>query len=321
MRFQQRVFAYLFLLFWAGSALAAVVTGIITDLATGKPIAGATVMIQGTAVSTTSNADGRYVLDAGNHDLTVRHITAWQTGHVIGAALAQGGRADIALERLPPDDPDHAYHPAATCGGCHDDIHAQWQNTSMGRAMGEKLPQKLSFYLGETTAGRFDGLGFGWKFFAPMMGIAQGPHAMDLDHFIGTCSNCHARGVTWKKGVLEPHKSFDPDTGRISIDGAIKVFRMDRVADLPIEDGSEGITCDVCHSVEDVRIHRDSKGRISTVDVTRMEVIRRGDVKFGSFKDAVSPFHKTAYSPIFRKSEFCAMCHMERADDLEGIGV
>ncbi|MFN6962128.1 MAG: YgaP-like transmembrane domain, partial [Rhodocyclaceae bacterium] len=40
-----------------------------------------------------------------------------------------------------------------------------------------------------------------------------------------------------------------------------------------------------------------------------------------SFKDAVSPFHKTAYSPIFRKSEFCAMCHMERADDLEGIGV
>ncbi len=86
-------------------------------------------------------------------------------------------------------------------------------------------------------------------------------------------------------------------------------------------DGREGISCDVCHSVEDVRIRHDANGNVQTTDISKMEVIRRGDVKFGPFADAISPFHKTAYSAIFRKSEFCAMCHMERADDLEGVGV
>jgi hypothetical protein len=306
---------------YAGLAGAAVVSGSVTDASDQRPLAGATVMVQGTAASAPTAADGRYRLDAGGHELGVRQITAWKEGYVIGATMAKDSRADIRLERLPPDDPDYAFKPAATCGGCHTDIHAQWRNTSMGRAMGEKLPQKMSFYLGQTTEGKFDGLGFGWRFFAPMMGISQGMQAMNLDHFAGTCTNCHARGVTWKKGILEPHKAYDAETGRVFVDGALKVFRMDQVAALPVDDGSEGITCDVCHSVEDVRIHHDGKGRLRTVEIDRMEIIRRGDVKFGSFKDAVSPFHKTAYSPIFRKSEFCAMCHMERADDLEGVRV
>lgn len=96
---------------------------------------------------------------------------------------------------------------------------------------------------------------------------------------------------------------------------------MDEVHNLSIADGREGITCDVCHSVSDVRINYDAKGNYKTTDIERMEVIRRGDVKFGPFKDAFSPYHRTAYSPVFKKSEFCAMCHMERADDLERVGV
>ena len=306
---------------FVGAAFAATVTGNVSDQTTGRGVSGATVMVQGTSATAQSGADGRYTLEAGSHDLTTRQITAWKESYVIGSAMAKGGRADIMLDHLPPDNPNYAFQPASTCGGCHNDIHAQWRNTSMGRAMGEKLPQKLSFYLGQTTDGKFDGLGFGWKFFAPMMGISQGMHAMNLDHYVGTCTNCHARGVTWKKGVLEPHKAYDPDTGHVFIDGALKVFRMDKVADLPVADGREGITCDVCHSVEDVRIHHDANGRLRTVEIDKMEVIRRGDVKFGPLKDAVSPFHKTAYSPIFKKSEFCAMCHMERADDLESVGV
>lgn len=306
---------------FVGAAFAAAVTGNVTDQATGRGVSGATVMVQGTSVAAQSGMDGRYALEAGRHDLTTRQITAWKEGYVIGAVTAKDGRADMMLDRLPPDNPNYAFQPASTCGGCHNDIHAQWHNTSMGRAMGEKLPQKLSFYLGQTTDGKFDGLGFGWKFFAPMMGISQGMHAMDLDHYVGSCTNCHARGATWKKGVLEPHKTYDPDTGHVFIDGALKVFRMDKVADLAVADGREGMTCDVCHSVEDVRINHDVNGRLRTVEIDKMEVIRRGDVKFGPLKDAVSPFHKTAYSPVFKKSEFCAMCHMERADDLEGVGV
>ena len=306
---------------FADGTAAATVSGRVSDTISGAPLSGATVMVQGTSLGVQSGADGRYVLDTADHDLTRRKITAWKEGYAIGASAMSGGNAEVGLTPLPPDNPAYDFQPAQTCGACHADIHNQWQRSSMGRATGEKMPQKLSFYLGETTDGNFDGLGFGWKYFAPMMGISQGLHALDLDHYVGTCTNCHARGLTWKKGVLEPHKAYDPDTGRIFIDGALKVFRMDRIAQASVADGREGLTCDVCHSVQDVRIHHDAKGRLSTVDIDRMEIIRRGDVKFGPFKDAVSTFHKSAYSPIFRKSEFCAMCHMERADDLEATGV
>jgi cytochrome c553 len=304
-----------------GGASAAVVMGRVVDAASRAAISDAVVKIQGTTRQARSDARGRFVLDAGDADLKTRKVTASRSGYSIAAADAAAGETLLKLEPLPADDSAYAYQPAATCGGCHADIHAQAQNSSMARAMGEKLPQKLQFYLGLREGERFDGLGFGWRYFAPMLGISQGLHAMDLDHAIGTCTNCHARGVVWKKGVFEPHRSFDPATGRVTVDGAIKVFRMDRVAELPVADGREGITCDVCHSVEDVRIHTDRRGHLSTVDITRMEVIRRGDVKFGPLDDAVSPYHKTAYSPIYRKSEFCAMCHVERANDLEAVGV
>ncbi|MDZ7592121.1 MAG: hypothetical protein U5L05_15875 [Rubrivivax sp.] len=178
-----------------------------TDAFSQRPLAGATLMVQGTAASAPSGAD-------------------------------------IRLERLPPDNPNHAFQPAATCGRCHTDIHAQWLNSSMGRAMGEKLPQKMSLYLGQTTEGRFDGLGFGWRFFAPMMGISQGMHAMNLDHFAGACTNCHARGVTWKKGVLEPPSSAG--ASRTALPGSIRAARprarpLWRAAWMNLSDAQRGV--------------------------------------------------------------------------------
>jgi hypothetical protein len=308
---------------WAAGAqvMAATVTGQVIEKVSRQPVADATVMVQGTTYDAHTAKDGTFVLNTGAADLKTRLITAEKHGFVIGSANGSGGHVTIELESLPLDNPAYAFQSAQTCGGCHNDIFAQWKNTTMARAMNEKYPQKMSFYLGETTDGKFDGLGFGWKFFAPMMGISQGMHAMDLNHFVGTCANCHARGAMWKKGEYEKHYSYDPETGHVNVDGSIKVIRMDEIHNLSVADGSEGITCDVCHSVQDVRINHDSKGNLKTVDTEKMEVIRRGDVKFGPLKDAISPFHKTAYSPIFKKSEFCAMCHMERADDLEVTGV
>ncbi|MDZ7804152.1 DUF2892 domain-containing protein [Thiohalophilus sp.] len=234
---------------------------------------------------------------------------------------SRGDEVTLSLEVLPPDDHTYQYQSNQSCGACHTDIYQQYQNTTMGRAVDEKLPQKQQFYLGVDEDGKFDGLGFGWKYFAPMLGISQGMHAMDMDHYVGTCVNCHARGATWKEGVTEPHRKLHPGTGEVFIDGQLQVYRFDKLEELTIGQGREGISCEVCHSVQDVRIHEDQFGKLETVKIDRMEIIRRGDVKFGPYKDAVSPAHKTAYSPIFEKSEFCAMCHMERADDLEGVGV
>ncbi len=303
-------------------AWAATVVGQVKDAHSGRPVAGALIMVQGTQRSTHTDADGRFVLDTGDADLEERHITAWRDGYSIAAGKVGAGKPlNLSLTPLPPDDPSYDYQSAETCGACHVDIFRQWQNTSMGRATGQKLPQKLQFYLGTNDEGRFDGLGFGWKYFAPMMGISQGLHAMDLDHYVGTCVNCHARGATWKAGVFEPHRKLNPATGEVFVSGNLKVFRFDKLATAGVGNGSEGITCDVCHSVQDVRIHHDQFGNLETVKIDQMEIVRRGEVKFGPYPDAVSPAHKTAYSPIFKKSEFCAMCHMERADDLEGVGV
>ncbi|MEX2479311.1 MAG: YgaP-like transmembrane domain [Gammaproteobacteria bacterium] len=306
----------------AAIAHAATITGLVQDSETGRPLPDAIVMVQGTQISTHSDVDGKFSLESGDADLATRQITAWRDGYSIAGGMAATGQAlNLALEPLPADDPTYEYQSAQTCGACHTDIYRQWQNTSMGRATGEKLPQKLHFYLGTNEDGKFDGLGFGWKFFAPMMSISQGVHAMNLDHYVGTCVNCHARGATWKEGVFEPHRKLNPATGEVFTSGSLKVLRFDKLDELPVSSGSEGITCDVCHSVQDVRIHHDQFGNLETVKIDKMEVVRRGEVKFGPFRDAVSPAHKTAYSPIFTKSEFCAMCHMERADDLEAAGV
>jgi len=103
----------------------------------------------------------------------------------------------------------------------------------------------------------------------------------------GDCANCHT-----------------PD----------KVLDAGHEVDLQaaIDDGSKGISCDYCHTVSDVKIIKDEKtGRYQT-DITRTVTRTRGDTKFGPLADAKSPVHKTMLSPIHKKSEFCAMCHLNQ---------
>lgn len=103
----------------------------------------------------------------------------------------------------------------------------------------------------------------------------------------GDCGNCHTPDVVLNEG----HE--------VGIDEAIAK-------------GSLGISCDFCHTVTNVKVLRDPKtGRYDT-DITRTVTRARGQTKRGPFKDAQSPAHQTAYSPIHTKSEFCAMCHLNQ---------
>ena len=103
----------------------------------------------------------------------------------------------------------------------------------------------------------------------------------------GDCGNCHTPDVVLNEG----HE--------VDIDEAIAK-------------GSQGISCDFCHTVTDVKITRDPKtGRYDT-DIVHTVKRARGTTKHGPFKDAQSPAHQTAYSPIHTKSEFCAMCHLNQ---------
>ncbi len=103
----------------------------------------------------------------------------------------------------------------------------------------------------------------------------------------GDCANCHTPDMVLNAGH--------------------EVDLMDAIAA-----GSQGISCDFCHTVTDVKVIRDPKtGRYQTA-ITRVVRRARGDTKGGPYRDAVSPAHKTAYSPIHTRSEFCAMCHLNQ---------
>jgi hypothetical protein len=65
------------------------------------------------------------------------------------------------------------------------------------------------------------------------------------------------------------------------------------------ESPEEGIGCDYCHSISEVRV---GKGQ-------PVFAVTPGDTKFGPVTDAQSPAHRVAYKPFFRESEVCAGCH------------
>jgi hypothetical protein len=68
-----------------------------------------------------------------------------------------------------------------------------------------------------------------------------------------------------------------------------------------------GVSCDVCH-------------RITEVKGTGDFAIGPKDTKRGPYQDAKSPYHKTSYAPLIKKSDFCVACHGQLSN-LNGLAV
>lgn len=65
------------------------------------------------------------------------------------------------------------------------------------------------------------------------------------------------------------------------------------------EVAEKGISCDFCHTIN-----------ASTGIANGAFVSSPGKIKYGPFDDSnYSTFHKTAYSELYTKAEFCGMCH------------
>ncbi len=71
------------------------------------------------------------------------------------------------------------------------------------------------------------------------------------------------------------------------------------------EVAKEGVTCDLCHTISDTRMKISPTGLPQNASF----VVSPGEVKRGPYKDSVSPYHKTEYSDLHTKSEFCGSCH------------
>jgi len=68
------------------------------------------------------------------------------------------------------------------------------------------------------------------------------------------------------------------------------------------EVANRGVQCDFCHNVS-------RTSGIGNGSYVLTPKLHGRSLKFGPFKDAVSPYHDTAYSKIHTQSEFCGDCH------------
>lgn len=122
--------------FWPASATATLAGQVLDDHG---PAAGARVRIKGQALSTRTDAAGRFKLPLPRDGAT--HVTAHKDGYFIAGARADSVPLTLTLHRLPSADcEDYAWVDPApgkgshNCGNCHGDIYREWQASGHARA-------------------------------------------------------------------------------------------------------------------------------------------------------------------------------------------
>lgn len=234
------------------------------------PIAGAEVGFQGRGVAALSDAWGVFRLPAPNFR---RPITAWKSGHAIGAGLSAAKIVTILLDPLPTqDNPDYAWiapgaetADARSCVRCHRQIFDEWSHSGHARAATNK---------------RFVSLvaGVDWHGEDSRSWSLKHEHPLGM----GVCARCHA--PTYR----DPTLTYDP-------------AKITGVA-------AAGVHCDFCHKITDLDV--DQPGLTFGADAYR--ILRpAGDEQlfFGPLKDAFRQGEKFAYAPVYRHSRYCAGCH------------
>jgi len=164
-----------------------------------------------------------------------------------------------------------------------DDQHYQYMdNKTCGSCHQEKLQDYQSSLMGQTphdTVFR--------QFYAAINAKGE-PDSIGFRAFkpkgASDCASCHTPDVVLNAG----HE--------LSLEEAITK-------------GSNGISCDYCHTIKDVEVIYNPGTKRYDTRLWKMVTRARGPVKRGPLKDAKSPFHGTKFSPIHTKSEFCAACH------------
>lgn len=285
-------------------------SGIVTDHGVG--VAGALVRVQTTAKATRTDAAGRFTLSGLAPDESVA-LTAFAPGYFIGGGLKHmPGDTDVRIELEPhaeADNPDYAWISAyadagdeANCQNCHadpDDPNSalpfdEWaKDAHAGSAANVRF---LTMYTGADVNGNMSPFGrFGdsrrFSGTEPLVPDPDLPYygpgfRLDYPYIAGSCSACHA-----PSGSFGETYGIDPTTAS-------------GVA-------AEGITCDLCHKVWDVRLepgdglpNRDLPGILS-YEFRRPE---EGHQFFAGPFDDVAPGEDT-YRSIQHRSEYCAGCH------------
>jgi hypothetical protein len=275
------------------------------------PVSGAVVRVQATNVSAFTDEQGRFTLTGFTPGQSVP-LTAWVPGYYIGGGdsfPAGSNEVEIKLKRhASEDDPTYRWLSAFTeagdtnnCENCHSDPNDpashlpfdQWRHDS--HAKSAVNPRFLTMYLGTDVHGSQSPLTrYGYSRDYGSFPLRPDPNApyygpgykLDFPATAGNCAACHTPAT-----AIDKPYGVDPT----EVTGV----------------GAEGIGCDFCHKVWDVRLNPETgKPHDNMPGVLSFEFRRppEGHQFFAGPFDDVAPGEDT-YSPIQKESVYCAPCH------------
>lgn len=282
------------------------------------PIAGAVVRVKATDRSTTSDENGRFAFVDVKIEEPVL-ITAWAPGYYNsgGEQAYASGANDVGIilkKHTEEDNPAYPWVSAfasageeGNCENCHSTLTPIPYPTGRGEslpfdewlldahAQSAVNPRFLSMYLGQDLNGSQSpptryGYNCDYGRIPLRPDLTQpyfGPgYKLDFPDTAGNCAACHAPAA--------------------AIDNA---YATDPTALTGVE--AEGIPCDFCHKVWDVRLDAASGLPFANMPGALSFEFRRppeGHQFFAGPFDDVAPGEDT-YSPLQRQSQFCAPCH------------
>ncbi len=279
------------------------ITGSVVD-AEGKPVAGATVRIQGSRNSTLTDAQGRFALTGMEAGKAVT-VSAWkELYYCANVERVTSPTVDLRLKLRPyqtNDNPDYVWVPPSgenSCYSCKPGVTQIWlDNDAHGKAA--LNPRFLSMYNGVDLQGqkspltRFSQGDYGKAPIPPDLSQPYyGPgYKLDFPNNAGNCAACHIPGAA----MGDPY-GVDPNQ-------AVGVDKF-------------GVHCDFCHKIAAVRLDPQTNlpypnmPGVLSLDIRRPfpEDKERYQLFFGTFDDDNVPQEDTKL-PLIAQSQFCAACH------------
>lgn len=315
-------------LLWRGDN----VSGIVKDI-TGEPISGATVRIKATAISTVTDASGRFSLTGFTPSFRP-HVTAWKDGYYVRGTEAWPWDSNVEIELasyVVPDNPDYSWISPAVenrsgisqqliqtaltiaqnipikklakpitgnlelgCRDCHGQaIYKQWAGGA--HALGSQNPRFMTMYNGTNVGGNRSPL---TQF---MVHKDYGPIPLRPDP---------------AQPYYGPGFKLDfPDSAGSCATCHVPTLAIDNpfAADPNEATGVDelGSHCDFCHKIASVKIDPDTGlPRENMPGIMSIEMMRPSEeqqIFFGPYDDVdVGP---DTFLPLEKRSEFCAPCH------------
>ena len=287
----------------------ATVSGVVQ--AADGPVAGAVVRVQATTYATQTDSDGTFTLSLpGGEGLFI--LTAWAPGYlIVRADGVTPGETDVLLILMAHSDHDNpaydwlsAYSSGGdepNCQNCHSDPtdpestlpFDEWVLDAHSQSASN--PRFLTMYTGTDTEGHQSPLtryGYSRDYGRfplrpnPAQPYAGPGYKLDFPATTGNCAACHTPAAA----VNAPY-STDPT----QVTGV----------------GAEGVACDLCHKVWDVRLNPATGLPYPNMPGVLSIEFRRppeGHQFFAGPLDDVAPGEDT-YSPLQTQSQFCAACH------------